>query len=123
MDRLDALRIFVAVAQQQSFAQAARGLRVSPTAASRAIADLEKALGVALVHRTTRSVGLTPEGASYFERCRQVLDDLDDAARSLRGENAEPRGTLIVTAPVVFGRMHMLPIVAGLLRVSIGVEN
>jgi len=59
---------------------------------------------------------LTPEGVAYFDRCRAVLDELDDAARSLRGEDAEPRGALIVTAPVVFGRMHILPIVTGLLR-------
>jgi DNA-binding transcriptional LysR family regulator len=59
---------------------------------------------------------LTPEGAAYLDRCRIALDELDDAERSLRGENAEPRGELIVTAPVVFGRMHILPIVTKLLR-------
>ena len=116
MDRLDALRAFVAVAQRQSFAEASRALRVSPTAVSRAIAGLEADLGVALLRRTTRSVSLTPEGAAYLERCRAALDELDDAARSLRGEGAEPRGTLIVTAPVVFGRLHILPIVTALLR-------
>src|SRR5262252_2785870 len=116
MDRFQALRTFVAVANHRSFAEAARTLRISPTAASRAIADLEVALGVSLLRRTTRSVGLTPEGAAYLERCRIALDELDDAERSLRGENAEPRGELIVTAPVVFGRMHILPIVTKLLR-------
>jgi DNA-binding transcriptional LysR family regulator len=116
MDRFEALRTFVAVADHRSFAEAARRLRISPTAASRAIADLEKTLGVTLLRRTTRSVGLTPEGASYLERCRIALNELDDAERSLRGENAEPRGELIVTAPVVFGRMHILPIVTKLLR-------
>jgi DNA-binding transcriptional LysR family regulator len=116
MDRFEALKTFVAVADHRSFSQAARTLRISPTAASRAIAELEESLGVTLLRRTTRSVGLTPEGAAYFERCRVVLDELDDAARSLRGENAEPRGTLTVTAPVVFGRMHILPVVTGLLR-------
>ena len=116
MDRFEALKTFVAVADHRSFAEAARRLRISPTAASRAIGDLEDALGVTLLRRTTRSVGLTPEGAAYLERCRIALDELDDAERSLRGEDAEPRGDLIVTAPVVFGRMHILPIVTKLLR-------
>ena len=116
MDRFEALRTFVAVADNRSFAEAARRLRISPTAASRAIGDLEDALGVTLLRRTTRSVGLTPEGAAYLERCRIALNELDNAERSLRGENAEPRGELIVTAPVVFGRMHILPIVTKLLR-------
>jgi DNA-binding transcriptional LysR family regulator len=116
MDRFEALKAFVAVAEHRSFAEAARTLRISPTAASRAIADLEQALGVTLLRRTTRSVGLTPEGVTYLQRCRIALDELIDAERSLRGENAEPRGELIVTAPVVFGRMHILPIVTKLLR-------
>src|SRR6516165_5146725 len=67
MDRFDALKTFVAVADNRSFAQAAQTLRISPTAASRAIADLEEALGVTLLRRTTRSVGLTPEGAAYLQ--------------------------------------------------------
>lgn len=115
MDRLTALRTFVLVAEHHSFAEAARRMRVSPTAASRGIADLERALGATLLRRTTRSVSLTPEGAAYFERCRRVLDDLDDADRSLHGEDAEPRGPLMISAPVVFGRMHILPIVNTLL--------
>jgi DNA-binding transcriptional LysR family regulator len=116
MDRLEALRLFVAVADRRSFSEAARSLRLSPTAASRAIADLEENVGAVLLRRTTRSVGLTPEGAAFLESCRTALDELDGAARSLRGQNAEPRGSLIVTAPVVFGRVHILPIVSGLLR-------
>jgi DNA-binding transcriptional LysR family regulator len=116
MDRYDALKTFVAVADRRSFSEVARALRISATAASRAVADLEKSLGVVLLRRTTRSVGLTPEGAAYLERCRAALNELDDAARSLRGESAEPRGALIVTAPIEFGRMHILPVVAKLLR-------
>ncbi len=116
MDRIEALRTFVAVADHMSFSEAARALRISPTAASRAIADLERDLGATLLRRTTRSVGLTAEGVAYLERCRHALDELDDAARALRGENAEPRGALIVTAPVVFGRLHILPIINHLLR-------
>ena len=89
MDRFEALKAFVAVAEHRSFAEAARTLRISPTAASRAIADLEQALGVTLLRRTTRSVGLTPEGAAYLKRCRIALDELDDAERSLKMLNLE----------------------------------
>ncbi len=116
MDRLETLKVFVTVADKASFAEAARSLRISPTAATRAIAALEESLGATLLRRTTRSVSLTADGAAYLERCRHALDDLDDAARSLRGENAEPRGLLVVTAPIVFGRMHVRPIVSQLLR-------
>ena len=116
MDRLGALRAFVAVAEQSSFAEAARRLGMSSTAVSRAVQALEQSLGATLLRRTTRSVGLTPEGAAYLERCRQALNDLDDADRALRGEDAEPRGPLLVTAPVVFGRMHILPVINELLR-------
>jgi DNA-binding transcriptional LysR family regulator len=116
MDQLDTLRTFVAVAEKASFAEAARVLGVSPTAVSRGIASLEESLGATLLRRTTRSVALTPEGEAYLERCRHVLEELDDAARALRGDKAEPRGLLIVTAPVVFGRMHMLPVIERLLR-------
>lgn len=116
MDRFQVLRLFVAVGEHASFAEAARRLRVSPTAASRAIAGLERDLGATLLRRTTRSVALTDAGARYHERCRHALDELDDAARSLRGEDAEPRGTLVVAAPEMFGRLHILPVVTGLLR-------
>ena len=116
LDRLDQLRTFAAVAERASFIEAARTLGVSPTAASRGVASLEESLGVALLRRTTRSVALTPEGAAYLVRCRHALDELDEGARSIRGDAAEPRGLLIVTGPVVFGRMHILPIVTRLLR-------
>ncbi len=115
MDRLTALRIFMAVADKRSFAEAARGLRISPTAASRGIAALEDELGAMLLRRTTRSVGLTPEGEAYLARCRHILADLEDADRVVRGVNAEPHGTLLLAAPVVFGRMHIMPIVSTLL--------
>lgn len=116
MDRLEMLRTFVAVADHASFAEAARRLRVSPTAASRAVAALEESLGTALLRRTTRSVRLTGEGALYLERCRAALADLDDAALALRGHGATPGGTLVITAPVTFGRLHILPVVTGLLQ-------
>ena len=116
MDRLDALRTFVAVAKHRSFSGAARQLHVSAAVASRAVSVLEEELGVALLHRTTRSVTLTPEGSAFVTRCREALDTLDDARRELQGGRAEPRGLLVVNAPVVFGRLHVLPIVSRMLR-------
>jgi DNA-binding transcriptional LysR family regulator len=116
MDQFEMIRTFVAVADRGSFVEAARRLRVSPTAASRSVAMLEKTLGTALLSRTTRSVRMTEAGAFYLERCRGVLADLDDAALALRGDGATPGGTLVITAPVTFGRLHILPIATGLLR-------
>lgn len=115
MDRLTALRTFALVAEHGSFVAAAQALRISPTKASRVVADLEATLGTALLHRTTRSVTLTDAGAHYLERCRHALDELDEAERALRGEDAEPRGLLVVTAPVLFGRMLVRPVVNELL--------
>lgn len=116
MDHLSAIRVFVAVADLGSFAAAARQLRLSPSVATRAIARLEDRLGLALLLvRTTRSVHVTEPGAAFLESCRAVLDDLDTAERRARGENAEPRGLLTVAAPVVFGRLHVLPVVTELL--------
>ena len=115
MDRLEMLRTFVAVADHESFAEAARRLRISPTAASRAVATLEQSLGRPLLRRTTRSVRLTEEGALYLEHCRSALTELDDAALALRGDGATPGGRLVIAAPVTFGRLHILPLVTDLL--------
>lgn len=116
MDQLEMIRIFVAVADKGSFVEAARRQRVSPTAASRSVAMLEKTLATVLLSRTTRSVRLTEAGAIYLERCRAILGELDDAALAMRGAGAAPGGTLVITAPVTFGRLHILPIAIGLLR-------
>ncbi len=116
MDRLDAMRAFATVADRGSFAEAARRLRLSPAAVTRAVAQLEDQLGLLLLHRTTRSVRLTERGALYLEACRQILADLADADRLVRGEDAQPRGTMRVAAPLMFGRLHVLPVVQQLLR-------
>src|SRR5579883_1006003 len=103
------------VADLSSFAEASRKLRITPVAASRAVAGLERDLGVPLLRRTTRSVRMTQQGADYLARTRRALAELDDAARAVREEDAKPRGQLVVTAPVLFGRMYVMPIVASLL--------
>lgn len=115
MDRLDTMRIFVAVATQGSFAEAARRLRLSPSVVTRSVAQLEDRLGLTLLNRTTRSLRLTERGQVYLESCRQILDDYESAERRARGEDGEPRGEMIIAAPILFGRLHVLPIVRDLL--------
>lgn len=115
MDRLDAMRTFLAVADLGSFAGAARQLRLSSAAATRAVALIEQDLGTPLLSRTTRSVRLTERGAVYAERCRRLLAEFDAARGEARGQDAEPRGLLTVTAPVLFGRLHVMPIAEALL--------
>ena len=115
MDRLRALRTFIAVAEQASFVDAGRRLGLSPTSVTRVVAALEKSVGAPLLIRTTRTVRLSEDGALFMERCRAALTELDDAFKSVSGGSPEPHGTLVVTAPVVFGRLHVLPIVIELL--------
>ena len=93
----------------------ARQLRLSPSVITRSVADLEDRLGLVLLNRTTRSVRLTERGEIFLESCRQILDDIEGAERKVRGENAEPRGSLKVAAPILFGRLHVLPIVTRVL--------
>lgn len=115
MDRLRALRIFISVAEHESFAEAARRLNLSPTTVTRSIAALEASLGIPLLMRTTRSVRLTEEGALFLDRCRAGMAEIDEAFDVARGAALAPRGTLTVTAPVMFGRLHVLPIVTEML--------
>jgi DNA-binding transcriptional LysR family regulator len=111
MDRFDAYHVFAAVADHGSFAEAARRLGRSPPAVTRTVAALEERLATRLFNRTTRSVALTDEGVRYLDLCRRVLSEVAEIEASAGGERQEPRGTLAVTAPVIFGRLHVLPIV------------
>lgn len=111
MDRWQAMRIFAKVAETASFAKTARLLHMSPPAVTRAVAALEETIGARLLIRTTRSVKLTEAGSRYYEDCRRILADIAEAESAAAGSNATPSGTLAVTASVLFGRMHVLPIV------------
>lgn len=111
MDRWQAMRIFVKVAETESFAEAARHLHMSAPAVTRAVAALEELVGARLFVRTTRSVKLTDAGARYFEDCRRILSDIAEAEASAAGAAAKPSGTLTVTAPALFGHMYVLPVV------------
>ena len=110
MDRLEAMRVFVAALDQGSLAAAGRKLRRSPAAVTRAIAALEAHVGVKLMHRTTRAITLTEAGERYAASCRRVLTDLDEADMQAAGERAAPRGLLTVTAPLVAGARIVRPI-------------
>src|SRR5690349_13681589 len=109
MDRIDAMHAFIAVADLGGFAPAARKLGLSAPAVTRLIAALEDRLGARLLQRTTRSVALTDAGARYLERARRILADVEEAEAAAEGENSLPRGWLVVSAPVGFGRLHVSP--------------
>ena len=112
MDRVDGIALFAEVADRRSFAQVARRLGRSPAAVTRAIGELEARLGVRLLNRTTRAVSLTEAGERFLAGARRVLADLDEIERAAAGEGAAPRGELRLTAPILFGRLHVTPIVA-----------
>ncbi len=122
MDRLDLIAAFVAVAEKNSFAGAARKLGRSPAAMTRAIAALEERYAVQLLHRTTRAVALTDAGERYFQQAKRFLSEYDELEEAIQGERVAPKGALMVAAPVVFGRLHVLPIVASFLAEHPAVE-
>ncbi len=122
MDRLDAMRIFVAVAEAAGFAQAARQLRLSPPSVTRAVATLEERLGTSLFQRSTRHVRLTEAGARFLADARRILAELAEAEASAAGEHGAPRGELSITASQMFGRLHVAPLVQDFLKLHPGVS-
>lgn len=116
MDRLEAIGAFVAVAEAGSFVAAARRLGRSPASVTRAVAALEDRLGARLFTRTTRVVSLTDAGRRQLERCRAILDGVAALEADAASEREEAHGPLVVTASVVFGRLHVLPLVVDFLR-------
>jgi DNA-binding transcriptional LysR family regulator len=110
MDRLEAMRVFAAVAEGGGFAAASRALGMSPPAVTRAVAALEERVGTRLLTRTTRVVRLTEAGTRYLADCKRILSEVDEAEASAAGSHAEPRGTLNLTASVMFGRLYVAPV-------------
>lgn len=110
MDRIDAMTVFVTAIDEGSLAGAARRLRRSPTAISRAIASLEEHVGVELLHRTTRSIRLSEMGEVYAASCRRILLELEEADLLAGSERAAPRGRLTLTAPPISGEEILRPI-------------
>jgi DNA-binding transcriptional LysR family regulator len=115
MDRIDAMQAFVAVADLQGFAPAARKLGMSPSGVTRLIAALEDRIGARLLQRTTRQVALTDVGARYLERVRRILADVEEAEGSAQAERTRPSGRLVVSAPIGFGRRHVSPVMSAYL--------
>jgi len=112
MDKLEGLRAFVKVVEHGSFSEAGRALRLSRSAVSKYIADLENDLGVQLLNRTTRHVSPTENGQAYFERVLGVLGDLEAADQAVADLQATPRGLLRVNAPMSFGTLQLGPAIA-----------
>lgn len=111
MDKLQAIRVFIEVAKRQSFSEAAEALSMSAPATTRAVASLEGRLQVKLLNRTTRLVRLTESGLRFFNDAEKVLEALSEAEAAATGVYAKPTGTLTITAPVLFGQKHIMPIV------------
>lgn len=116
MDQIEAMKAFLAVVDASGFAGAARQIGVSTATVTRQVAALEQHLGARLLIRTTRSLRLTDAGLRYLADARGILQALSDADAQARGAHIEPVGTLRVTAPVVFGRLHLLPVVLSFLK-------
>jgi len=110
MDRLQAMQVFTRVVDTNSFTKAAETLDLPRASVTTIIQNLESHLGVRLMHRTTRRLSLTPDGAAYYERCVRILADVEEAEIAAEGERARPSGRLVVSAPVGFGRLHVSPV-------------
>ncbi|MGB6752174.1 MAG: LysR family transcriptional regulator [Xanthobacteraceae bacterium] len=116
MDRLDAMSVLVAVVETGSFSAAGRKLDAPLPTISRKVSELEAHLKTQLLIRTTRKLALTDAGAVYVAACKRILEQVGEAERSASGEYMAPRGDLVVTAPIVFGRLHVLPAVTEFLK-------
>lgn len=115
MDKLNTIAIFISAAQYRSFSEAARRLGMSPSAVSKAVQRLEERLGTRLLNRTTRSISLTEDGAVFYESCRQILSDLEDAELALSHTHAIPSGTLRLSLTLALGQLHIVPVLPKLL--------
>lgn len=115
MDRLDAMATFVAVLDEGGFSAASRRLGMPLATVSRKVAELEEHLGASLLTRTTRHVAATEAGQAFAATARRLLEELGEAERLAAGEYNTPRGLLVVAAPVLLGRVHLLPILSGFL--------
>jgi DNA-binding transcriptional LysR family regulator len=115
MDRFQEMKVFSAVVEAGSFTGASDVLDMSKAAVSRYVAELEERLGVRLLHRTTRKLSPTTEGEIFHARCRELLDNLDEAEAEITSRSGEASGLLKVNVPVTFGLMHLAPLWPALL--------
>ncbi len=112
MDRLEAMSTLLAVIEEGSLSAGARKLRTPLATVSRRVSDLEQHVGTRLLVRTSRRATLTDAGRGYVEASKRILEQVEEAERTAAGEYSQPRGQLSITAPVVFGRLHVLPVAA-----------
>ena len=117
MDRLDAMRVFVAVVDSKGFSAASRALSMPLATVSRKISELESHLGAQLLIRSTRKLTVTDSGQRYYEDVRRILDEVGEAERLASGEYQRPKGHLTITAPTLFGRLHVLPAVNDFMKI------
>src|SRR5262245_6965480 len=116
MDRIEAMSTFLAAVEAGSLSAASRKLGIPLATVSRKVSELEAHLRAKLINRTSRRLTLTDAGRSYVAGCKRILEDLEEIERAAAGEYAAPRGDLVITAPIVFGRLHVLPVVAEFLK-------
>jgi DNA-binding transcriptional LysR family regulator len=116
MDRLESMSILVSVVEHGSLSAASRKLSVPLASVSRKISELEAHLGTKLLNRTTRSLELTDSGRTYLAACTRILEQISEVERIASGEYSAPKGKLLITAPVVFGRLYIVPIVTEFLK-------
>lgn len=122
MDRIETIAAFAAVADERSFVAAARLLRRSPAAVTRAVAGLERRLGVRLFQRTTRAVSLTDAGRRHLDQARRVLSEFEGLEAAVAVEHSAPSGLVTVASSLVFGRLHVQPLVTAFLGRHRGVS-
>lgn len=118
MDRFKSMSILVAAVEAGSLSAAARRLGTPLATVSRKVSDLETHLRARLLVRSSRRLALTDAGQSYVAACKRILEDLGEAERTASGEYSVPTGSLIMTAPIVFGRLHVLPLAIDFLRAN-----
>ena len=116
MDRLEAMSVFAAIVDAGSLSAAGRKLDIPLATVSRKLSDLEAHLRTRLLTRSTRQLVLTDDGRVYLESCRQILEQVDEAERTASGAYSSVRGELVIAAPIVFGRLHVVPVIAAFLE-------
>jgi DNA-binding transcriptional LysR family regulator len=116
MDRIDAMTVAVAVGEAGSLSAAARRLRMPLPTVSRRLSDLEAHLNTRLFNRSTRHLTPTEPGQAYLKACKRILEDVSETERAAAGEFSTPKGDLVISAPIVFGRLHVLPMIIAFLK-------
>ena len=111
MNRLESMSVLISAVESGSLSAAARNLGTPLSTVSRKVSELESYLKTRLINRSTRRLTLTDAGQAYISACKRILDDIEEAERAAMGEYSRPKGGLVITAPIVFGRLHVLPIV------------